>query len=76
MHTAVLACILGGGLFTFMFASGNRNLQIITGIVIAVSYVVWGIIHHAMDKSLHRNIVIEYVLISAIAIIVLLTLAL
>jgi len=76
LHNAVLLCILLGGLSTFFMASGNKPLQIYTGLVLAVSYVAWGIISHAMDGSLHRNIVIEYVLIGAIACVVLVTIAL
>lgn len=76
MHTFVLLSILLGGFVTFLYATGDTMLQIITGTVTAAAYVAWGIIHHAMEGDLHRNIVVEYVLIGAIAVVILLTLAL
>lgn len=75
IHTVVLFLILFGGAVTFWYTTGNTTLQLATGIVTSLSYVVWGIIHHAISGNLHRNIVIEYVLIGAIAIVLLVTLA-
>jgi len=76
LNTVILCCILAGGAVTFWFASGDKKMQLATGVVTTVAYVAWGIIHHAMDKTLHRNVVVEYMLIGAIAIVLLLTLAL
>jgi hypothetical protein len=76
LHTLVLLCILIGGGVTFWFASGNINVQLAVGYVTAASYVAWGIIHHAAIGTLHRKVVIEYVLIGLIAIVLLTTLAL
>ena len=76
MHTLILFFILGGGIATFAYTSGDRMLQMATGIIIAVAYVLWGIIHHVLIGDLHRKIVIEYLLIGSIAIVILMTLAL
>lgn len=76
MHGFVLFLILGGGAFTFWYAAGNKTLQLASGIMTAIFYVAWGVIHHALQGDLHRRIVIEYTLIGAIAIVLLLTLAL
>lgn len=76
IHTVVLLCILAGGALTFWYAAGNTRLQLLSGVLTAVAYVAWGIIHHAMQGDLHRRIVIEYMLIGGIAIVILLTLAL
>ena len=75
-HGIVLLCILAGGVFTFWYATGNTHLQLVAGVLTAAAYVAWGIIHHAMQGDLHRNVVIEYILIGSIAIVLLLTLAL
>lgn len=75
-HALVLLLILGGGVATFAYTSGDRMLQLATGVVTAVAYVMWGIIHHSLTGDLHRNIVIEYLLIGSIAIVLLITLAL
>jgi hypothetical protein len=73
LHYIVLAIILGAGLGAFLYASPDTALQFIVGIVIAVSYVIWGLIHHAIEKDLHQKVVVEYILIAAIAIVLLAT---
>lgn len=75
-HALVLVLILAGGALTFWYASGNTAGQLAVASVMTVTYVCWGIIHHVMKGDLHRNVVIEYVLIGAIAMVLLLTLAL
>jgi TRAP-type uncharacterized transport system substrate-binding protein len=75
IHTIVLLFILAGGAFTFWYAAGNTKLQLATGIVTSIAYVAWGIIHHALEGDLHRKVVVEYILIGAIAIVLLLTLS-
>lgn len=69
----VLFMILAGGVWTFMYVRPNVTLQLLTGIVTSVMYVLWGIVHHAIQKDLHHKIVIEYMLIGAIAIVLLVT---
>lgn len=76
IHLLILAGILAAGAATFWYATGNTLLQIVVGVILAVSYIAWGIIHHAAHGDLHRNIVIEYVLVGAIAVVLILTLAL
>lgn len=72
-HFIVLFAIVLGGGFVFWYAQGTRELQIATGIITAVGYVIWGIVHHAIQGDLHRKIVVEYVLLGSIAIILLFT---
>jgi hypothetical protein len=73
LHFIVLVGILTGGVTAFILASSSSSLQLIIGIITSVAYVLWGFIHHAMQKDLHKKIVVEYVLIGAIAIIMLAT---
>lgn len=73
LHYMVLAIILGAGLAAFLYASPDTALQFIVGVVIAVSYVIWGLIHHALRKDLHQKVVVEYILIAAIAVVLLAT---
>lgn len=72
----VLMCILAGGAFTFWFAQGNMTLQFAVGVITAVAYVIWGIMHHMQKGDLHTRIVLEYVLVACIAVVLLATLAL
>lgn len=68
MHFIVLILILVGSIGAFLLLQGNHTSQLIVGVLTAISYVAWGIIHHALQKDLHTKIVVEYVLMGAIAI--------
>lgn len=76
LHFLVLLIILTLGIFTFFTAAGNRQLQLITGIVTSLAYIFWGIIHHALQKDLYMRVVIEYILMGAIGIVILATILL
>lgn len=76
IHTCILFLILGGGIATFVYASGDRMLQLATGVTTTIAYILWGFIHHMLTGDFHRKIVIEYLLIGSIAIVLLMTLAL
>ena len=69
----VLICILGGGMGAFYYARSNNSLQFIVGVITSVAYVIWGLIHHALKKDLHARVVVEYILMGAIAIVLLAT---
>ena len=73
VHFLVLLAILAAGVFAFMYVRPNTTIQLLVGIVTAVLYVLWGFIHHAIKKDLHQKIVVEYLLIGAIAIVLLVT---
>lgn len=72
-HFLVLIAILAAGIFTFIGVRPNTTLQLFIGIMTAVAYVLWGLIHHAVKKDLHERIMIEYLLIGTIAIVLLVT---
>ena len=73
VHFIVLVAILTGGVGAFIFVSPNRSLQLAVGVITSVAYMLWGFIHHAMQKDLHKKIMVEYILIGAIAVIMLAT---
>jgi RsiW-degrading membrane proteinase PrsW (M82 family) len=73
VHFLVLIAMLALGICTFIYVRPNTTLQLLVGIVTAVAYVLWGFIHHAIRKDLHQKIVVEYLLIGAIAIVLLVT---
>lgn len=73
VHFLTLVIILVVGILTFIAVRPNTTLQLFVGIVTAVAYVLWGLIHHAMQKDLHRKVVVEYLLIGTIAIVLLVT---
>jgi len=73
VHYFVLLGILGGGVGTFFFVRPNVTLQLLVGLVTALGYIFWGIIHHVIQKDLHHKIVLEYVLIGIIVVVLLVT---
>jgi len=46
------------------FFQGERNYSYLTVLTFSAFYVVWGIIHHMRDDSVHLKNVLEYILIS------------
>ncbi len=71
IHLLILCAILGLGIVSFFVAKGNTGLQLTIGVVTAFAYVLWGLLHHAALGDLHKKIVVEYVLIAAIAVLLL-----
>lgn len=73
VNIAVLLGILCIGVGTFVYARGDRGMQLAIGIITAVAYVAWGLLHHALKGDLYPKVVVEYVLMGAIAILLLTT---
>ncbi len=69
IHFLVLLIILALGTLAFFYENGNHAAQLSIGIVTSIAYAVWGIVHHAIQGDLHRKLVVEYILIGAIAIV-------
>lgn len=67
-HFLILIIILVLGTATFFMVRGNPTAQLVTGIIVSVAYIIWGVLHHAIDGDLHLKIVIEYILVGTIAI--------
>lgn len=65
-HYIFLLTIMLVGIVLVVLSGKNLSLQ--TGIVIllALSYFIWGLVHHALEKELHLEIVLEYILLAAI----------
>jgi len=51
----------------------NRFIQIMLLVVFTLLYFMWGIVHHIKEKTLHRKIVIEYLLIAGCILVTLLS---
>lgn len=73
INLAVLLGILGLGTSAFLYARSDSSLQLAVGIVTAVAYVLWGLLHHSVKGDLYPKVVVEYVLIGVIAILLLST---
>ena len=73
-HYFSLMGILIFGFVGFWLFSYDRLFQAAIAIGVAVSYVVWGIVHHKIQGDLETAVVIEYVLIAALGLLVALSL--
>lgn len=67
-HVAILLIILIGGAVTFFTLDGNGSAQLAVGIVTSIGYIAWGVLHHYLSGDLHPKVVIEYMLLGAVAI--------
>jgi hypothetical protein len=62
------------GLIAYFGFFGLPNLRIEAVIGLCAFYFIWGVGHHLIEKDLHIKIVLEYLFISGIALIILLSL--
>ena len=61
-----LASILGAGLSLFLYYRYNTIAQIHVTLATALTYILWGILHHKLAHYLTLEIVFEYVLVAAL----------
>ncbi|HZJ18072.1 MAG TPA: hypothetical protein VFD45_00425 [Patescibacteria group bacterium] len=61
-----LIVILIFALYLVVLVSPDRQLQMSIFIVITIIYVFWGILHHLLNHDLSSKIVIEYTLVGAL----------
>lgn len=73
VHFIVLLLILISGVVTFWGAQGDRSMQMAIGIATAIAYVLWGAIYHVLEGDMHPKVMVEYLLVGAIAIVILAT---
>lgn len=59
-----LTIIVSVAIVLVLVNNGNKPFQEYTIIGLSILYIVWGIIHHAREKTLQTQIVLEYVLFS------------
>jgi len=69
----VLFLILASGIWTFWGAQNDKVMQMYIGVATTIAYIIWGMIYHGLEGDLHPKVVIEYCLVGAIAIVLLLT---
>ncbi len=51
----------------FILLKGNPISQFFTISGFIIFYIIWGIAHHFLDKTLHFKVVVEYILLGASA---------
>ncbi len=67
-HYLILLFYLAIGVITFVYFSGFPNRQFVIAVVFSLLYFIWGIVHHALEGDLHPKIMVEYLVISILAV--------
>lgn len=67
-----LIIILSLELFVFFKVKNNWNLQVVILGSTVVSYMTWAMLHHYLEHDLSVKIVVEYILIGALGLSILL----
>lgn len=68
-HYASLFGILLVGALGFVFFSYDRVFQMGVALAVAISYVVWGAIHHAIHKDLYFAVIVEYLVVAILGLV-------
>lgn len=58
----ILTIIVSIAVLLVLFYNGNKNYQEYIIVGLSALYVLWGIFHHAREKTLETKIVLEYFL--------------
>lgn len=70
-HYVLLFVLLGFELVIFFINNGNPFLQSMIIYSASIGYFLWGIVHHRLEGDLMPKIVVEYLLISLLAVLLL-----
>ena len=68
LHYFTLLCVELVGLWGIFWFSFHPFMQFSIVVGMAISYTVWGIVHHQEHRDLHFKIVVEYLLVAILAV--------
>lgn len=63
----ILLAILFSGLLFFLLSAHNPRLQLRIIILVLFFYILWGVLHHYLDKTLTMLVFFEYLLMAVVA---------
>lgn len=66
-HYLSLLAILSIGFGLFWIFNFNRHIQIMITIGLGITYIIWGVLHHAIKKEIYWRIIWEYIVVSTLA---------
>ncbi len=66
-HYLSLLAFLSIGFGLFWIFNFNRQIQVFITIGLGIAYVIWGLTYHLIKKDFHWRIIWEYVIVAAIA---------
>lgn len=58
----ILSLIVSIAIVLILYFNGSKFYQEIIIIGLSILYIVWGIFHHAKEKTLQARVILEYVL--------------
>jgi hypothetical protein len=67
-YYASLIAILLLGLFLIVLNGQNKQMQMLTIVILAVAYLFWSLLHQYLHHRLHVKIVVESILIASLGI--------
>ena len=70
-HYLALLFILGFGTASFVFFQRTPQMQIVSAFLTVSFYVLWGIVHHYIEKDLHIRVVVEYMTVALLGFLIL-----
>ena len=62
----ILTIIVSFAVILTLYFNGNKNYQQAIIVGLSLLYLVWGIIHHAKEKTLYDQIILEYLLFAVL----------
>ncbi|MBI2036480.1 hypothetical protein HYT17_02530 [Candidatus Microgenomates bacterium] len=68
IHYLIILSIIALGIGSVILLSSNKNLQLILVLVVSLFYLCYGIFHHALEHDVTIKIVVEYVLVTLLAV--------
>lgn len=69
-HYFGLIGVLVLGVLAFYFFAYDRSFQAAVAVAVAVSYVVWGVMHHHIHRDLHLAVFIEYLAVASLGLVI------
>ena len=74
LYYPVLILGLGAGLTAFFHFAGQFHVRLVIAVCLGVFYFVWGVFYHAAEQNLHPKVILEYSLLSLLAVFILIAL--
>lgn len=72
-HYLSLFAVLGAGFLGFALFGWDKAFQASIAVAMATAYVVWGIVHHAYHEDLYPQVLVEYLVVAALGLVLVLS---
>lgn len=67
-HYLFLLLMMAMGIVGVILFSSDRGIQLVVVWMMAVSYIIWGVVHHLVHQDFHPRVLLEYLLITAMGV--------